>query len=288
MSPNSDRILEAAWLEYKPSLIVCSYSGGYDSMVATHRALAWSRDYAHATDIAVIAVDTLISADGWKEYVRASAAQIGARRFELWPTAMLEGWQNDVKSGGFSYSSAQYKVYFYYLKQNGFRAIVAKYKKHTHDRIMFVTGVRRAESSARADTPEHSRNGSSVWVNPLVDWQESDILQYRLDHNLPENPFYAITNNSGDCLCNWHREISLSAVKGEAREIIAPLDTYCREHFGYGYGEKPDKHMRQVQAGQMTLEGFGDTPYLCVGCERKQASNEQRENLLLQRLDWKA
>jgi len=282
----SEQILEAAWKEYKPSLIVCSYSGGYDSMVATHRTLQWSKAYAHSTDIAVIAVDTKIHADGWPEYVRSSAAKIGARRFELWSTTMLDKWQEDVRERGFAYRKAQHKFYFYWLKQNAFRAIVAKYKKHINDRVMFVTGVRRSESKERANTPEHSRNGSSVWANPLVYWQEYDIHQYRINHNMPENPFYSITNNSGDCLCNWHTEISLSALKGEAREVIEPLDILCREKFGYGYGEEPSKYKAQELAGQQTLIGFEDTPYLCVGCERKQASNELRENMLMQRLEW--
>jgi len=281
---SSEQILEEAVQIHKPSLIVCSYSGGYDSMCAMHRTFKWAKQYARSIDIATISVNTKIHADGWPEFVTKSAAQIGARRFELWETSMLDKWIKDVQERGFAYRKAQHKIYFYYLKQNAFRAVIAKYKKHEHDRIMFVTGVRRSESKERASTPEHERIGCGVWVNPLVNWSEYDIHQYRLDHNFPENPFYALTNNSGDCMCNWHTNIKLPMVTGEARTILEPLDTQCRQQFGYGYGEEPSRYIAQEAAGQMPL--FGDTPYLCVGCERPKAGNELLENMLMQRMAW--
>lgn len=284
----AEQILTEALRTYKPSLIVCSYSGGYDSMVATHKTLQWAKRNAHSTNVLTIAVDTRLHADGWPEFVRTSAKQLGARRFEIWQTTMLEKWIEDVKARGFAYRKAQHKIYFYYLKQNAFRAVVAHYKKHTHDRIMFVTGVRRSESKERAFTPEHERNGSSLWVNPLVYWSEQEIHQYRFEHELPENPFYPITNNSGDCMCNWHTNIPLHKVRGTAREIIEPLDRHCRDTFGYGYGEEPSLLKSQEAAGQLPFIGNdGEViPNLCAGCERPRASHEQVEALLMQRMEW--
>lgn len=285
----SETILSETLLKYKPSLIVCSYSGGYDSMIATHKALAWAKRNAHSTNITTVAINTCIHADGWPEYVRKSAKAIGARRFEIWTTTMLDKWVADVEERGFAYRKAQHKIYFYYLKQNAFRAVVAHYKKYRHDRIMFVTGVRRLESRERADTPESEQIGSNVWCNPLVYWNEQEVHDYRLTHDLPENPFYARTNNSGDCLCNWHTNISLTTVQkyaSETAKIIAPLDSQCRQQFGYGYGEEPSRYAVQEAAGQMRLfEGDG-IPNLCAGCSKPQASNEQLENLIMQRMLW--
>lgn len=285
MMKTTEEILTEAYNEHNPSLVVCSYSGGYDSMVATHKALAWAKANQHE-NIITIAVDTRIHADGWKEYVTNSAKALGCERLEIWQTTMLDKWIKDVQERGFAYRKAQHKIYFYYLKQNAFRAVVAYYKQHIHDRIMFVTGVRRSESKERALTPECERIGSNVWCNPLVNWNEFDVHQYRIDHNLPENPFYAITNNSGDCLCNWHTNISLEQVTGEALKIIEPLDTECRAKFGYGYGQEPSLLMKQEVAGQMPLFEYNDIPNLCASCERPQANHEQRENMLMQRLGW--
>lgn len=289
----AETIMSEALQIFKPSLIICSYSGGYDSMVATHKALAWSKHFAHSANIITVAIDTRIHADGWPEFVSSSARTIGARRFEIWRTTMLEKWIADVEERGFAYRKAQHKIYFYYLKQNAFRAVVAHYKKRRNDRIMFVTGVRRAESRERADTPEFERKGSNVWCNPLVYWSEQDIHQYRIDHNLPENPFYAQTNNSGDCLCNWHTNISLATLQqygSEAAKIITPLDERCRQKFGYGYGEEPSRYAMQEAAGQMRLRLFDfeddGIPNLCAGCSKPKATSDQLENLLMQRLEW--
>lgn len=285
----TEAILNETLQMHKPSLIVCSYSGGYDSMVATHKTLEWAKRHAHSASIITVAIDTRLHADGWPEYVRQSAKEIGARRFEIWQTTMLDKWIADVEERGFAYRKAQHKIYFYYLKQNAFRAVVAHYKKHRHDRIMFITGVRRSESKERAGTPEWERNGSNVWCNPLVYWGEQEIHEYRFAHDLPENPFYAQTNNSGDCLCNWHTNISIATLKTaatEAAKIILPLDEQCRQQFGYGYGQEPSRYAMQEAAGQLPLFDDDGIPNLCAGCARPQATNEQLENVLMQRIAW--
>lgn len=284
---SSEQILEAARLEYKPSLIVCCYSGGYDSMVATHKTLAWARQFAISTDIAVISVDTQLHADGWIEYVRASSSQLGVRRFELWRSDRFDEWVEGIRQKAFGHTKAIHKIFFRQLKEAAFRAVLRHYKQHRLDRIMFVTGMRRLESKERADTAEHERFGSNVWCNPLVYWDEEHVLDYRIDRKLPENPFYSEGLGSGDCLCNWHCRVSVETLQRratEAAKIIMPLDAECRSKFGYGYGEKPSEYYRQEQAGQEVL--FPDMPYLCASCERPKASNELRENLLMQRMAW--
>lgn len=285
-----ETILSEALAVHKPSLIVCSYSGGYDSMVATHKALKWARNHAHSTNIITVAINTLLHADGWTEYVTQSAKQLGARRFEVWKTAMLDKWITDVTERGFAYRPHQHKIYFYYLKQNAFRSVVAHYKKNRHDRIMFITGVRRSESKERANTPEYERTGSNVWVHPLVNWTEQDIHEYRFAHDFPENPFYALTNNSGDCLCNWHTNISVKTLEKAAKEaakVIMPLDAKCRSQFGYGYGQEPSKYLKQEAAGQLRLlDNLDDIINLCAGCAKPSATNEQSEDLLMQRWEW--
>jgi 3'-phosphoadenosine 5'-phosphosulfate sulfotransferase (PAPS reductase)/FAD synthetase len=285
----AETILSETVQKHKPSLIICSYSGGYDSMVATHKALKWAKRFAHSTNILTVAIDTRIHADGWPEYVRKSAMIIGARRFEIWQSKRFPEWINGIQEHGFGYTKAIHTIYFRQLKEAAFAAILAYYKTHRHDRIMFVTGVRRSESKERANTPESDRKGSNVWCNPLVNWSKQDIHEYRLAHDLPENPFYKFDLGSGDCLCNWVKNLDLKALEKhatEAAKIIAPLDSQCRLKFGYGYGEEPSQHAAQEAAGQLRLFDDSEIPNLCAGCERPKASNEHLENLLMQRIAW--
>lgn len=282
-----EQILTECYTEHKPSLVIASYSGGYDSAVMTHKTVQWAK--ANNVPLLTIAVNTRLHADGWKAFVSDSAYALGAKRFEIWQTVLLDKWVEDVKARGFAYRPHQHKIYFYYLKQNAFRQIIAHYKQHQHDRIMFVTGVRRAESTARADTPEYSRSGAGVWCNPLVYWNEYEVQSYRIEHELPENPFYAQTHNSGDCVCNWHTQISTSDIATyatEAAKIILPLDTECRAKFGYGYGEEPSQLAAQEAAGQMPLFDLDGIPNLCAGCQRPKATQDDIDSMMLQRMEW--
>jgi 3'-phosphoadenosine 5'-phosphosulfate sulfotransferase (PAPS reductase)/FAD synthetase len=287
----TEQILSETLQRYKPSLIVCSYSGGYDSMVATHKALQWAKQHAHSTNILTIAVNTKLHADGWPEFVTTSAKTIGSRRFEIWQSRRFDEWVQFVKDGGFGHTKIFHTHYFRMLKEAAFRDIVKRYKKYRNDRIMFVTGMRRSESRERVNTPEHSRVGSYVWCNPLVHWNEEETQTYRIEHDLPENPFYHHGLGSGDCQCNWHRGISLTELniycKGAA-EIINPLDKQCREQFGYGYGEEPSKGAKQEAAGQLRMFDFDDNgvPNLCASCERPKATQDQVDSVLLQRMEW--
>lgn len=283
-------ILDRAIQAYKPSLIVCSYSGGYDSMIATHIVSRWAKTSAHSTNVITASVDTLISADGWREFVTASARAIGAPRFEIANNPELDSWIQDVQSRGFAYRPHQHKIYFYYLKQRAFRELVARYKKHRTDRIMFITGVRRAESTARATTPEVERAGSGVYVAPLVYWSDEDCYRYRMDHELPINPFYDTFHNSGDCLCNWHNSISVTSLQTHAPKVyqtIQPLHEACQQQRGYGYDSEPSRGAKQELAGQRLLfPDMDETPNLCAGCSRETPSNAAMDDLMLQRMQW--
>jgi 3'-phosphoadenosine 5'-phosphosulfate sulfotransferase (PAPS reductase)/FAD synthetase len=283
-------IFARALQTYKPSLVINCYSGGYDSMSATHLVGRWAKHYAHSTNVITAAVDTLISADGWRDFVKTSARAIGAPRFEIADNPGLDKWTQDVEGHGFAYRRHQHKIYFYYLKQRVFRALVQKYKTHNHDRIMFITGVRRDESKERADTPEVQRTGSAVYVNPLVYWTDEDIYLYRMKHELPINPFYETFRNSGDCLCNWHNQISLETVRQHAPNVyktIKPLSDHCQQHHGYSYDSEPSQGAKRELAGQQRLfVDMDDVPNLCAGCAHPAPTNTVLDDVMMQRMDW--
>lgn len=284
-----DEILDAAYDEHKPSTVIACFSGGYDSMTSTHIGLQWAK--RRDVKLLTIAVDTRIAADGWRKFVTSAAAQLGAGDFQIWMNPDIETWENDVKAHGFIYDRSQHKFYFYYLKQRAFRQLVQANKRSYKDRVMFVNGVRRAESDLRANTPEYERIGAGVYVNPIVYWSNEEVATYRADHDFPINPFYERTGNSGDCLCNWHRHITpdqLHTYAKDAANVIDPLDAYSREHFGYGYGEMPTKGMKAEAAGQLRLFEWDTecTPNLCAGCNKPEPRNEVLDFVSFQRMDW--
>jgi len=56
----------------------------------------------------------------------------------------------------------------------------------------WVSGVRRDQSAARADTPELAWDARrSLWkANPLASWTEEDVWAYIAEHDLPYNPLH--------------------------------------------------------------------------------------------------
>lgn len=282
-----EQILDECYAEHKPSLIIASYSGGYDSMVMTHKAVQWAK--ANNAPLLTIAVDTRLHADGWIEYITESAKALGCERLEIVQSRRFNEWPEYIRKGGFVYTPSGHTAYFRMLKEAAFRDVIQMYKKHLHDRIMMVTGMRRSESRNRANTPEYDRSGAGVWCNPLVYWNEFEIQSYRVKHNLPENPFYHHGLGSGDCQCNWHRGLTLENLNTyctEAAKIILPLDAECRAKFSYGYGEEPSKLAAQEAAGQMPLFDLDGIPNLCAGCERPKPSQDAIDDILMQRMEW--
>lgn len=280
------KILDRAFETYNPSTMIACYSGGYDSMVMSHIALRWAKE--HRIVLLVNAVDTLLSADGWRDYVTMSARAIGADMFDIWDNPGLDLWQKDVKEKGFVYRKKQHHIYFYYLKQRVFRMMLAKYKTHRFDHVMFLNGIRRAESPDRRNAPEVEKRGSAVFVNPILYWSNDEVLRYRTDHELPTNPFYDLFGNSGDCLCNWHNQIRLKAVEEHAPnlfQVIKPLDQQNRDNFGYGYDEEPTQ---EPDPNQLRLFDWDTecTPNLCAGCSKPGPTNEMLDYIQLQRMEW--
>lgn len=285
----AEDILNRALHNFKPSCVIVSFSGGHDSMVAAHLTAQWVKRHGHSTTFRVMAANTGIAADDWSAFVQ-SVARLQRWPFEMWTNPDPRWFARDALENGFKSGLSVHKVYFYYLKQRAFRACLQAHKKHQHDRVMFVTGVRREESPQRANTPEWTRSGAAVWCNPLIHWNKTAIETYRMEHELPQNPFYAVSGGSGDCYCNWHGDSTVQRLLETTPNLgrrMAFLSRIVRKRHGCGYGEPFTDWIKQARAGQLALPGFEDTPYLCASCERpKHKYNEALDDVLMSRMVW--
>ncbi|MBM3934374.1 MAG: hypothetical protein FJ319_08755 [SAR202 cluster bacterium] len=67
---------------------------------------------------------------------------------------------------------------------------------------MFITGVRKSESQRRmGHVKEVTRDGNTVWVAPILNFDHQALLSYRHKHELPTNEVTQILHMSGECLC---------------------------------------------------------------------------------------
>jgi 3'-phosphoadenosine 5'-phosphosulfate sulfotransferase (PAPS reductase)/FAD synthetase len=145
-------------------------------------------------------------------------------------------------------------------------------------RVLSLTGIRRAESKRRAKREPITRTGSMVFCNPLIDWTNADMRDYRAEHDLPESPVAALLHMSGECVCGsmsseGEREMIRSLWPGWWEDRMAPIEReaeaqgirYCRwggfDLAGERAGDEDDSEPAGelcsscALRGQLSLEG---------------------------------
>lgn len=287
-------ILEKYVSQYKPTTIICLSSWGHDSQVSTRLVVDWSKKYGHSLNVKVVTLDTGVAADGYTKWVK-DQSKASRYNFEIWdnPDVGFGWYQENALEHGFGHTRKHHTEFYYrMLKERTIRKVLQANKKHRHENVVFISGVYRAESSERSNTPEMTKIGSGVYINPLLYWSKEQILQYRIDHKLPTNPFYETVGGSGDCQCNWGPFIDLSTLEKHspklAKKISSINDEIVKKH-GWGWGEKPSEGLKAERAGQMTLPMIEPlcSPNLCSGCERpKKHQSKYEEAVMLDRMEW--
>jgi len=63
-------------------------------------------------------------------------------------------------------------------------------ERYLDDRRAWITGLRRDQSAARAETPilQWKPNCQVLKINPLATWTRKQVWRYLFDHDLPYNP----------------------------------------------------------------------------------------------------
>ena len=77
-------------------------------------------------------------------------------------------------------------------------------KDSRKDRVLFVSGIRVHESARRARRALSSQvrcEGSIVWVQPILEFDDKEMLNYRLCFDLPQCEASALLHRSGEGLC---------------------------------------------------------------------------------------
>lgn len=264
------RILTTAIKEWQPVALVSLFSGGYDSMITTH--ILHHLD-THKLPVQVWAIDTQLAADGWHSYVHGVANGLGWN-FQIYDNK--KGFKQFVRSvtqKGCPRTRKMHTFVFQKLKERGFDAILMMNKTKRSDKVLFVSGMRRAESTDRQNADEVSRIGKSnkIFASPIVHWTNEECDWYRIEHGLPDNPFYNTVRGSGDCQCNWGNFITIRTLQKFSPKLangnVALLDKISRELHGYGWDGA-------IEGQAEMFDDFDDeatltSPFFCAGCSRR-------------------
>lgn len=247
---------------------VCLFSGGHDSTVVAHRCRDWYDELAF--------IDTGTAAPGVREFVESFAANIGK------PLRVLEAhdaYRLMVLGGGARPSDgkphvglgfpgpAQHGRAYTRLKERQLDRLRNDLKRghHRNARVLFVTGVRRAESARRSKRMHVTKIGGTVFCNPLIDWDGLDMREYRREHNLPESDVAALIHRSGECNCGCY------AQPGEREMLQALWPDWFDRTIGSLEREARARGIAacewgKAQPGVLAAEGGP----LCASCDARQ------------------
>jgi 3'-phosphoadenosine 5'-phosphosulfate sulfotransferase (PAPS reductase)/FAD synthetase len=225
--------------------IVGLFSGGNDSTVMCHVMRHRLTHLGHA--------NTTIGIEKTRQFVRDTANRWRIPLMEFQPPRETDHYRSLVLDHGFPGPGHHFKMY-QRLKERGLHEMRRQLVKDRSQRIVFLAGRRREESRRRANIPEMEREGSMVWVSPMIHWTKMDLNTYRLMFDVPVNEVTDLLHMSGECLCGsfahageleeirmWFPDVA-NEIKALELEIADRNDIpEARKKWGWGAGQKPKK-----------------------------------------------
>lgn len=259
-------IIDKAVELFKPVCVVALFSGGYDSLVTTHVAMSYMEQAYPLLPRFVAHINTGIGIEQTRTFVRKTCKQYA---WTLKEYTTPYNYDDLAMQYGFP-GPAMHRLMYIKLKERPLMQMVREHKTAKYDRILLFTGARKQESERRmGHVVPIRREGSRVWLSPLLDWSKSNILDYKEFHHLPSNEVVDLTHKSGECLCGAF------AHEGEMQEIeMFYPEVGCRlrklqeqvqaSGFPWGWEEGPPDYFLEMRRGQLALPGFSA---LCSSCE---------------------
>lgn len=288
--------------EHRPVAIFACWSSGNDSVVTTHFACSNFNALA-------INVDTMIGTQRSRDHA-VNVAEKFRWPFERkratargCPKKHRDGSPFDVSKlplGRWIDGDTAYEEFalnyglpgpgmhprmYQRLKERVFREFKrdAKRGNKATSKVVYITGIRRDESSIRAGYNRAVQVlGSDIWINPFYYFTAADFHAYREEFGLPRNPVSQVIGISGECLCGTmakpgERDL-IGSVDPDAEAKIATLESHCRDHgLPCHWGERPEKNSHDPLQ-RLLFELDGQEPSFmpaCVGCLRRQTADRR-------------
>ncbi|HEU5061726.1 MAG TPA: phosphoadenosine phosphosulfate reductase family protein [Solirubrobacterales bacterium] len=234
-----DDLVAEAKARWQPIKTYCLFSGGGDSGVLAHRLREHYDTLLYIdTGTAIPTVEKIV---GVEDHVRASATLLDKplairRSGDSYRTMVLgdERWwkryraaarsrpsltveqmiAEDQRAGrtaskvfgqaprGFPGPGQHGKAYSR-LKERRIEEILRETKRgcSRFSTVLFLSGIRRAESRRRSRREPLTERGSAKFCSPLIDWTAEQMAAYRARFDLPLSDVAALTHRSGECNC---------------------------------------------------------------------------------------
>lgn len=254
-------IVAEALDRYKPVAIYAGFSGGNGSRPATH----WAMNNIPGCE--VMHLNTGIGIEAGRQYVRETCKAYG------WPLHEIrtrESYDDLVRKYGFPGPDGHALMY-QRLKERAVWDLMRQAKRghKRSDKVLFVTGIRYADSIVRTGYAgrEVNKIRGQVWANPLYWWTNEEMRAYDAASGMPRNATADALGMSGECGCGAFAQRGelkrWEAVDPSFGERIRGLEAECLARgFTWGWEGAPPK------GGFNAAQGVLDLPQmpLCTNC----------------------
>lgn len=268
-------ILDEAIAIHRPTSVWALFSGGHDSLAATHLASQ------HPAFSGVVHIATGIGIRETRRFVYETCKAFG------WPLRIYRPdkanrYEQFVLRHGFP-GPAQHSRMYQRLKERSVRRHIRSVSTGRRHRVLLVSGCREAESRRRMGTAEPiQRVGSTVWCAPCVSWETQDQHDYMAAHDLPRNRVKDLLCMSGECLCG-----AFARGQEELAEIAlwfpaaaANIEAIQRKAEAAGvpckWGERPRAVAPASDPNQLPLPA-PSIATMCWSCDRKHETTTTTE-----------
>jgi len=275
--------LEKALDKWQPNAIFAGFSGGTDSLMATH-LLHEIRD-----DVAALHINTGIGMLRTRKYVRSTCERMGWDLKEYRATDYGYDYDDMVRGkttgvpGGFP-GPPIHHIYYGKLKEVPIQRAHRDFKGKRGGKIALVTGIRKDESQIRTgyDATVVDELNGVVWINLIYHVAAREKQTYIDMHGLETNPVSDVYGMSGECLCGAFdtgrgRLCELKHAcqhfgEPETYERIVSLQEEVQDRYPWRYDERRPEWYDRAKKGQLALEGMpgaedaNRVARMCTGC----------------------
>ena len=265
-----EQLLAIADDSFAPAKRFVLFSGGNDSSTLLH----WAWNNSPIQIDAAVHINTGIGVEETRDFARRFCFDLGIPLIEKHaPEGEYERLCREYGVPGPGMHWMPYR----YLKDRQVASLVKEYRGKKEKGkplppVMLITGVRRDESVRRMGTTKPiNLRGGQLWVAPLIDWSNADLIAYRESNAIPRNEVADVMHMSMECACGAYGSRSEFEMLRTFYPKTAAQITRC-EAIARGAGQKycvwgqprsaKDRAHDNARLGQMDL---------CFTCNTRQA-----------------
>ena len=263
-----------------PNAVLLAFSGGNDSRTMAHLVKPYFDDLPYKLELA--AIETGLGMDGWEQSVIEFSEWIGLP-VSFWKGEGQKYYTDYVEARGWPGNAAHSEVQNH-LKGRAYRKMVydrridtEKPSKAAGVAVWILSGIRKYESQKRLllKSPYSYREGAQ-FINPLFYWTNANVVDYMIEHDIPESP-----GIQWDCKCGAtvkNADIEWNGIKSNApclRRYLESLENPAPWTWG-SFDKSAHARMKQVDNGQMWLDdGSIESFPTCINCWRDLVADEE-------------